>query len=138
MLTLFKGLNISYLIRIAGVVFIMLLLASLFMLHIGAQHARQHSAYMKTIIKIYHHVEQLNVNTAPQRNEETGLPFTKWQESLNQLGQQVRLLQQGARSRKLSSNRLLVYYLQAYLKLLNSNGEQLKSIFNPLWQTGIL
>lgn len=95
MLTLFKGLNISYLIRIAGVVFIMLLLASLFMLHIGAQHARQHSAYMKTIIKIYHHVEQLNVNTAPQRNEETGLPFTKWQESLNQLGQQVRLLQQG-------------------------------------------
>lgn len=99
MLMLFKGLNIHYLTRIAGLVFIVLLLASLFMLHSGSQHARQHSAYLKIIMQIYHHIGQLNIDAAPQRtNERTNeveRSYTKWQESMNQLSQHARLLNRG-------------------------------------------
>lgn len=95
MLMLFKGLNVHYLTHIAGLIFITLLLASLFMLHSGAQHARQHSAYMKIILHIHQHIGQLNVDAAPQRIDEAGLSYTKWQKSLNQLSHHVGLLQRG-------------------------------------------
>jgi len=95
MLTLFKGRNVHYLTHIAGLVFIVLLLTGLFMLHTGAQHARQHSAYMKIIVQIYHYIEQLNVDAAPQRINEIELSYAKWQEDLNQLSHHARLLQRG-------------------------------------------
>ncbi|HNO74021.1 MAG TPA: methyl-accepting chemotaxis protein [Nitrosomonas mobilis] len=95
MLTLFKGLNVHYLTHITGLVFIVLLLTGLFMLHTEAQHARQHSAHMKIIMQIYHYIGQLSVDAAPQRIDEVGLSYTKWQESLNQLSHHARLLQRG-------------------------------------------
>ncbi len=94
-LTLFKGLTTSRLTNIAGLSFVVLLLASLLMLYVSAHHARQHSAYIKAIMQIYHHIGQLNLVTAPQGIDEIELLHTKWQDDLNQLGYHIRLLQQG-------------------------------------------
>ncbi|MDT8363516.1 MAG: methyl-accepting chemotaxis protein [Nitrosomonas sp.] len=95
MLTLFRGLNIPRLTNIAGLVFVLLLPASLFMLHIDVQHARLHSAYMKTTMQIYRHIGQLNVIAARMRTNEIESSYLKFQDSLNQLDHYVGLLQHG-------------------------------------------
>lgn len=94
-LILFKGLAVSRLTNVAGLSFVVLLLASLFMLYVTADHARQHSAYIKAIMQIYYHTGQMNAIAAPKGSDEIGSAHTKWQDNLNQLGHYVRLLQQG-------------------------------------------
>lgn len=95
MLTLIKELNPRYQIWIAGLASIALLLTGLFMLHAGAQYARQDAAYMKIITQIYRHLGQLSFDAIPRHTNEAKLSYTSWRDSLNQLGHHARLLQRG-------------------------------------------